>query len=200
VKENFYRTGQVGKQLGISSYRVRQLCASGLIPDAELTEGGQWMVPGSAVEKLSLPLLGVLRLSPAAFWGAATIAMLAGMVLARMGCLIAGCCAGRPSTSWFALDLPGPKGVRCRRLPSQLLEAGLALSLLLASKVLWRRLPFDGALFLGALAFYSFGRWWLELTKETIDRIGTISIHRALSAISFVVSIAAFVLIWRHSL
>ena len=53
MKQNFYRTGQAGKQLGISSYRIRQLCESGLIPDAELTEGGQWLVPASEVEKLS---------------------------------------------------------------------------------------------------------------------------------------------------
>jgi hypothetical protein len=53
VKEHFYRTGQAGKHLGISSYRVRQLCESGLIPDAELTEGGQWIVPGSQIEKFN---------------------------------------------------------------------------------------------------------------------------------------------------
>jgi hypothetical protein len=53
MNENFYRTGQVAKQLGISSYRVRALCETGLIPDAGLTEGGQWIVPASAVQKLS---------------------------------------------------------------------------------------------------------------------------------------------------
>lgn len=164
------------------------------------SEGGAALYGGLILSLVvSLPVLAALRLSLGAFWDAATIAMLAGMVLARMGCLIAGCCAGRPSTGWLGLDLPGPGGVRCRRVPTQLLEAGLALSLLLASAALWERLPFDGALFLGALASYSLGRWWLESTKEAIDRIGTISIHRGLSAILFAVSITGFVLIWRHS-
>src|SRR5262249_32904440 len=52
MKENFFRTGQAAKRLGISSYRLRQLCEAGVI-DAELTDGGQWLVPASAVDKLS---------------------------------------------------------------------------------------------------------------------------------------------------
>jgi hypothetical protein len=53
MKENFFRTGQAAKRLGISSYRVRQLCEAGVIADAELTDGGQWLVPALSVDKLS---------------------------------------------------------------------------------------------------------------------------------------------------
>lgn len=53
MKENFLRTGQAAKQLGVSTYKVRQLCESGLIPDAELTEANQWLVPTAAVERLN---------------------------------------------------------------------------------------------------------------------------------------------------
>jgi hypothetical protein len=45
MNANFYRSGQAAKQLGISSYRVRQLCEAGLISGAECTEGGQCVVP-----------------------------------------------------------------------------------------------------------------------------------------------------------
>jgi phosphatidylglycerol---prolipoprotein diacylglyceryl transferase len=165
------------------------------------SEGGAALYGGLILSfVVSLPLLRLLRLSLAAFWDAAAIAMLAGMVLVRVGCLINGCCAGRPTARWFGLDLPGPRGVRRRRVPTQLMEAALALTLLLAATRLWNRLPFDGMLFLGVLAVYSVARWWLESAKEVIDTIGTVSIHRALSAVLLAVSVTGLVLMWRHSL
>jgi phosphatidylglycerol:prolipoprotein diacylglycerol transferase len=165
------------------------------------SEGGAALYGGLILSfAVSLPILKVLRISPGAFWDAATIAMLTGIVLARLGCLINGCCAGRPTVAWFGLDLPGQHGVRRRRVPTQLLEAGMALALLAGSAGLWNRLPFEGALFLGALALYSVGRWWLESAKEVIDTIGNVSIHRALSAILFAVSVTGFVVMWRQRL
>lgn len=164
------------------------------------SEGGAALYGGLILAiAVSLPLLNLLRISPGAFWDSATIAMLTGMVLARVGCLINGCCAGRPTTAWLGLDLPGRQGIR-RRVPTQLLEAGLALALLAGSAGLRNRLPFEGALFLGALAVYSVGRWWLESTKEVIDTIGNMSVHRALSAILLAVSITGFLVMWRHRL
>ena len=52
MQEQFYRTGQAAKQLGISTYRVRALCESGAIADAELTDSGQWILPATAIQKL----------------------------------------------------------------------------------------------------------------------------------------------------
>jgi hypothetical protein len=51
AKQNFYRVGQVGKQLGLSSYKIRRLAESGLIPDAEFS-GSQWHIPVAAVERM----------------------------------------------------------------------------------------------------------------------------------------------------
>jgi hypothetical protein len=50
-KENFYRCGQVAKELGTSSYKIRRLAESGLIPDAEFS-GSQWHIPVAAVERM----------------------------------------------------------------------------------------------------------------------------------------------------
>ncbi|MDP2998270.1 MAG: hypothetical protein Q8N47_12350 [Bryobacterales bacterium] len=47
----FYRVGQVAEKLGISNYEMRHLCEAGLVR-AERTQGGQWQVPVSEVERL----------------------------------------------------------------------------------------------------------------------------------------------------
>jgi hypothetical protein len=51
AKQNFYRVGQTAKELGASSYKIRRLAESGLIPDAEFS-GAQWHIPVVAVERM----------------------------------------------------------------------------------------------------------------------------------------------------
>jgi hypothetical protein len=50
VKAILYRVGQAGKDLGVSSYRIRRLCETGLI-NAEFT-GKQWEIPAAEIERL----------------------------------------------------------------------------------------------------------------------------------------------------
>jgi hypothetical protein len=45
-----YRVGQAAKDCGVSSYRIRRLCETGLI-NAEFT-GNQWQIPAAEVERL----------------------------------------------------------------------------------------------------------------------------------------------------
>jgi phosphatidylglycerol:prolipoprotein diacylglycerol transferase len=163
------------------------------------SEGGAALYGGLVASfVLSLPLLGLLGVSVAAFWDAAAVAMLIGMVPTKFGCLLNGCCAGRLTDGALALYLPNEQGIWCRRLPAQPLEAGLAVLLLIVSFAAWKRFPFDGVLFLTALAGYGLGRWWLESTRETIDRVGSISLHRAISAVLVVLSMAGLGLMWLH--
>jgi phosphatidylglycerol:prolipoprotein diacylglycerol transferase len=145
---------------------------------------------------LSLPLLRVLEVSVGAFWDAATVTLLIGMVFTKVGCLLNGCCSGRPTEGPVALYLPNYEGIWCRRYPAQLLEAAFAALLLLGAVLVWNRLPFDGAVFLSALAGYGVGRWGLELTRETIDRVGPVALNQALSAGFVAVSLMTFLLIW----
>jgi phosphatidylglycerol:prolipoprotein diacylglycerol transferase len=160
-------------------------------------DGGAALYGGLIVSLLaSLPLLRALAIHPWAFWDAAAVAMLIGMVFAKVGCLLHGCCAGRPTESLLALYLPNSQGVWRRRLPTQLFEAGLAALLLLCSFMVSGRLPFEGSFFLCALAAYGGGRWMLETTRETIDRIGQWSLNRTISASFVVLATMVLLLKW----
>jgi phosphatidylglycerol:prolipoprotein diacylglycerol transferase len=163
------------------------------------SEGGAALYGGLLLAlPFSLLLPKIFRIPLGAFWDAATVTMLTGLIFAKMGCMLNGCCAGRPAAGRFAMYLPDLRGVWCRRVPAQILEAGFAATLLGASLALRNRFPFDGALFLSVVAAYSAGRWWFESTKDVIDTIRNISIHRALSAILFALSITGFALMWSH--
>lgn len=163
------------------------------------SEGGAALYGGLLASFLfSPPLLAALGISVAAFWDAAAVAMLIGMVPTRFGCLLNGCCAGRPTDGALALHLPNAQGVWYRRVPAQPLEAGLAVLLLVISITARRRFPFDGVLFLTALAGYGLGRWWLESTREVIDRVGSLSLHRVISASLVALSMVGLLLIWLY--
>jgi phosphatidylglycerol---prolipoprotein diacylglyceryl transferase len=160
-------------------------------------EGGAALYGGFILSFLvSLPVVWALSTSLWAFWDAATVALLIGMIFTRIGCLLAGCCAGRPSDSFIAFYLPDAGGIWQRRLPAQAFEAGLAAALLLGSTRLSARLPFTGSLFLFALAGYGGGRWMLEPTRQTIDRAGRWSLNRIISAAFVVLATTAFLFMW----
>jgi phosphatidylglycerol:prolipoprotein diacylglycerol transferase len=159
--------------------------------------GGAALYGGLIVSFLaSQPLLRALAIPSLAFWDAASIALLIGMVFTRAGCLLHGCCAGRPSENFLAFRLPGARGVWRRRLPAQLFEAGLAVVVLLGSIQVASRLRFDGGLFLSALAAYAAGRWMLEPTRETVDRAGRWSLNRGISAALMALAAAVFLFLW----
>ena len=131
------------------------------------SEGGMAMYGGLlVVVPVSIPLLHVMDLSFAKFWDATTFAMLVGMIFTRFGCLLNGCCSGCLSTSWLALNLPDYRGVRQRRMPTQLLEAAWAAVLLSAAFVLRGHEPFDGAIFCSALLAYGIGRCFLQKLRD----------------------------------
>lgn len=86
-------------------------------------EGGLMMYGGLPCALLvSLPLLRWLHLNFGAFWDASAFTILVGMMITRVGCLLNGCCAGRPSDSWLGIYLPNHLGVWEKRIPNQMLE------------------------------------------------------------------------------
>jgi phosphatidylglycerol:prolipoprotein diacylglycerol transferase len=158
-------------------------------------EGGAALYGGLIFSFLfSLPLAWVLALPLGALWDAVAIAMLVGMIFTRVGCLLQGCCAGRPSQSWIAFESPNAQGVWCRRLPFPLFEAGIAaLALVFAIRFLDHYS--GGFLFLACLAMYGTGRWVLEPTREKVDRLAGWSVHRIISAV-LVTTAAAVLFFW----
>jgi phosphatidylglycerol---prolipoprotein diacylglyceryl transferase len=146
--------------------------------------GGQAMYGGLVAVPLSVPLLIALDVPFWSFWDVATFTMLAGMVLTRVGCLLNGCCSGRATEGRFGMVLPDAGGVVQRRIPTQLLEAGMGASVLAAVSFIPTDAP-PGSVFLSAVVGYSLGRLVLQGTRERDARVRGLSTQRA-AAVAFV--------------
>jgi phosphatidylglycerol---prolipoprotein diacylglyceryl transferase len=161
------------------------------------TDGGAAMYGGLLALPLSIPLLALLSIPWARFWDLASFTLLVGLVVTRIGCFLNGCCAGRASSSWLSFNLPDHRGVWRRRIPVQMLEGAWATVVLAGAAVLWRRIPFQGALFFYTIGAYGAGRFLLESWREEQDRVRGISVHAAVSALLVVASVGFFVSRWR---
>jgi phosphatidylglycerol---prolipoprotein diacylglyceryl transferase len=138
---------------------------------------------------LSVPLLAALRVPFAKFWDAAAITILTGMIFAKLGCFLNGCCAGCASSAWLSFHLPDAHGHWSRRLPAQLLEAAFAAVLLAGALASWHHMPRDGSVFLAAAAAYGCGRWLLESAREGVGGLSRMTLARKISAALVVLSI-----------
>jgi phosphatidylglycerol:prolipoprotein diacylglycerol transferase len=161
------------------------------------SEGGAAVLGGLVLAvAVSPPLLSAVELPFGAFWDVATFAMLIGLIFGRLGCVLHGCCSGRPSAGLFALELPDHRGVWRRRIPTQLLEAGWALILLIAAVGLWKHSPFPGALFLAVVAAYGGGRFALQGAREQQDRLGMLDIQKGVCVALVTLSLAGLLVLW----
>jgi phosphatidylglycerol:prolipoprotein diacylglycerol transferase len=145
---------------------------------------------------LSVPLLAMVAIPFGVFWDVTSFTLLIGLIVTRVGCFLHGCCAGRPSSSWFALNLPDHTGVWTRRIPVQILEAGWGAVVLTGAVALWRHVPFQGALFFHTVGAYGAARIVLEGLRQQQDRVRGVSLHAAISALFVSVSIVAFGSAW----
>jgi phosphatidylglycerol---prolipoprotein diacylglyceryl transferase len=144
---------------------------------------------------LSVPLLALLGVSYGAFWDAAAFTILTGMIPTRIGCLLNGCCSGRPSDSWLGVNLPDHRGVWRRRIPMQGLEAALGAILLGGAAAAWRVAPFPGAMFLAVMGAYGLGRLVLESMRDLTEP-GTITAGHVISGLMVLGSTAALAVLW----
>jgi len=162
-------------------------------------EGGYIMYGGLPLMLVcSIPLLHALRLQFGAFWDVATFTIFVGMILTRIGCLLHGCCGGRPSQSWFGVYLPDSQGVWKKRIPTQALEATCAAVILFSAAVVWRRMPFPGALFLFVTLGYSFARFIMEFARDRDPESGVFRVAHAVSMLAFTTSFFTLTLCWPH--
>ena len=140
-------------------------------------------------------LLVVLHVSAGVFLDAAVPGLLIAMAVGRVGCFFAGCCGGPPTASRWGV-WSSDQRVGARRLPTQLLELTLALSLGLGILVAaLRHGPVGGAFFVAGLAAYILGRQGiLHLRAEPRKtRLGGL----VTAALAALVLIAAVVLLAR---
>jgi phosphatidylglycerol:prolipoprotein diacylglycerol transferase len=140
-------------------------------------------------------LLVALKVPAGNFLDATAPGLLIAMAVGRVGCFFAGCCGGPPTASRWGV-WSSDQHVGAHRIPTQLLELALALSLgLLVLAAVLRHGSASGAFFVGALATYVLGRQGiLYLRAEPRKtRLGGL----ATAALSALVLVAAVVLLIR---
>lgn len=168
--------------LGLLGAKVYYLATHPRERRSLLTSG--MSVQGFVLVAIATVLVGapLLGLSWTAVLDSMAPGLLLGMAVGRWGCLLGGCCAGRPTRSrWGVWSSNRRLGVR--RVPVQLLESSLAgtLAALVLLGVLGLGLRGGGLLFVAGLAAYIAGRQLLfplrEIPRATSHgRLATLSV------------------------
>ncbi|MCU0291047.1 MAG: prolipoprotein diacylglyceryl transferase [Thermoanaerobaculaceae bacterium] len=114
---------------------------------------------------------GLRRLPVGAACDAVAGAAPLGQAIGRIGCLLGGCCHGRPSQGWLAMDLPDTRGAWCPRYPTQLMSSLADLAIFATVMLVERRLRktgrgFPGAIALVFLGLYCCKRFGMEFLRE----------------------------------
>jgi len=144
-------------------------------------------IQGFVLAAIATLVLGALALGVAVgtLLDVTTPGLLWAMTIGRFGCFFGGCCAGRPTASRFGL-WSSNRRLGLRRIPTQLLEAGLALGVggAAAAVVLADAASPAGFVFTAAIAAYTLGRQLLfplrDLPRNTTNgRIVTLALAGA---------------------
>lgn len=133
-------------------------------------------IQGFVLAAIATLVLGALALDVAVgtLLDVTTPGLLWAMTIGRFGCFFGGCCAGRPTASRFGL-WSSNRRLGLRRIPTQLLEAGLALVVggAAATVVLADAASPAGFVFAAAIAAYTLGRQLLfplrDLPRNTTN-------------------------------
>jgi phosphatidylglycerol---prolipoprotein diacylglyceryl transferase len=116
--------------------------------------------------KIKVPVLGMLDVM------AVVTCIVHGF--GRIGCFMAGCCYGIPTDSFLGVIFTDEKcqaePLNTSLHPTQLYEAALIFSILIALWLFKSRKKFDGQFFLLYLITYAVGRGILELFRGDIQR------------------------------
>lgn len=115
----------------------------------------------------------------------------------RIGCLLAGCCYGRPATSAFAITFHNsafaPNNIAL--VPTQIISSGLDFAN--AFVLLWldRKKKCDGQIMALYMMFYSAGRFVLEYFRGDLERgsVGVLSTSQFISVFTFILGVVIFV-------
>jgi len=151
-----------------------------------------WCIQGfiASAPPAAVIMLAVLRVPIGVFLDVTAPGLLVAMAVGRVGCFFAGCCGGPPTASSFGV-WSSDQRVGARRIPSQLLETMLALSLgLLVLVAVLGHGSAGGAFFVGGLATYTLVRQGLlRLRAEARKtRLGGL-VTAALAALVLIASV-----------
>jgi phosphatidylglycerol:prolipoprotein diacylglycerol transferase len=142
----------------------------------------------------AVPVLAALDLPFAPFMDAIVLGILGGLIIAKGGCLLNGCCYGHSTDHWCGLDLPDDHGVWRRRFPSQLLEMAWAAGLLLLM-LGWRSFsPPSGAIACAVLALQPVGRLFLQKLRD--EGAAEDAAVRKTCLAMIMIAVAAALLVW----
>lgn len=129
-----------------------------------------------------------------------------GHAIGRLGCFSAGCCWGKPTSSWIgvrftekASELTGVP-IDSALVPTQLIEA--AVNLLIFAFLLWltKRRKFEGQIIYAYLMIYAVARFTIEFWRD--DPRGAVlglSTSQFISIIMFALGFAMTIYRWRRT-
>ena len=151
-----------------------------------------WCIQGFllAVAVVAVGVVPAVGLPIGKFLDATTPALLFGMAVGRVGCFFAGCCSGRPTCSRWGV-WSSDRRIGTRRVPTQLLEAALAVTVGVATLavVVGYEPGVRGAIFVAALSVYTLCRQALLRfrAEKRQTSVGTV-LTAAAAAVALVVS------------
>lgn len=118
-----------------------------------------WAVQGfvAVVAVLAPALLAIFDEPIGVYLDVTAPGLMLGLAIGRLGCFLAGCCVGRPTSSrWGVWSSDRRKRIGARRIPAQLAESLLALGIgLVALAAVLSSGSRDGMLFVAAVAAYT---------------------------------------------
>jgi phosphatidylglycerol:prolipoprotein diacylglycerol transferase len=127
-----------------------------------------------------------------------------GQAIGRLGCLAAGCCYGKPTSSWIGIFLRNHQGIWATRYPTQLMSSAINFGIFLVlilfethqkknNKESW---PFSGFIFLLYIELFSIHRFLIEfLRADTIPLFGSISMGHTVTLSVFLLN--TVIMLWK---
>jgi phosphatidylglycerol---prolipoprotein diacylglyceryl transferase len=177
--------------LQFGNYRRHELT----LTPRDANEGGWGVLGGLIVVPVSLMFDSILGIPIGRFWDHMAVAIATGGVWIRFGCVCNGCCVGRDSDAWFAVQQHDVDLIRRRRIPAQWLE--IAWWLLACAGLIWlwpKQLPF-GSYAVAVLGWYGLGRLWLEPLRRHSTMLWGLRIDRVVAG---VVAVVAAIILWQR--
>src|SRR5262249_40589420 len=125
--------------------------------------------------------------------------------IGRVGCFSAGCCWGKPTSSWIGVRFPEaatqvtgvPSDVAL--VPTQLIEAAANLLIFGILLWIWRRRKFDGQVIFAYFMLYAVARFTIEFWRD--DPRGAVlglSTSQFISLLMFPIGLIGMLYLWRR--